>query len=383
MTVKLKDVIPTGVITGDDVMKLLQFAKRKGFALPAVNCTSSSTVNATLEAAQANNSPVIIQVSNGGSTFFAGKGYKSKKMRQDVAGSVAAAYHVRAMAQYYDIPVILHTDHCPKQHIDWLTGLIEEDEKYAAKNGGIPLFSSHMIDYSAEPDEENIAKTREILEQCAPLGILLEMEIGVTGGEEDGQNNEGVENTKLYSTPEDVVKVYTALNDVVVDGRKGMYSVAAAFGNVHGVYKVDAKLKPENLAAYQEGVRRHIAGGKDPNEAGVEEKPLFLVFHGGSGSKPEVIKEAVSYGVVKMNIDTDTQWAYWDGVRNFDATNHERLQQQVGVPGKSLEEDDKPNKKLYDPRNWLRKAEVSMAKRLDTAFENLNSKNSLDLVYDV
>ena len=287
-----------------------------------------------------------------------------------MVGSVAAALHVRQVAQYYDVPVILHTDHCPKKHIDWLRGLIEEDRKYAEKNQGVPLYSSHMIDYSAEPDEENIKTTKEILELCAPLGILLEMEIGVTGGEEDGVNNEKVDNMKLYSTPDDVLKVYEALSPV----KNGNFMIAAAFGNVHGVYKVAAKLRPEILREYQDRVKSHLKSK--------EKNPLLLVFHGGSGSKPEVIAEAVQNGVVKMNIDTDTQWAYWCGVRDFDKVNHDRLQQQVGVPGKSLDEDDKPNKKMYDPRVWLRKAEQSMSERLNKAFKELNSYNSLDMDYE-
>lgn len=367
--VKLRDVVPAGVITGGDVVKLFEFAKKAGFAIPAINCTSSSTVNAALESARENNSPLIIQFSQGGSSFYAGKGFNAEGKRADVIGSVAGALHVRQMAKHYGIPVILHTDHCHKKHIDWLEGLIEEDAAYAEKNNGIPLYSSHMIDYSAEPDEENIAKTVEILEKCAPLGIFVEMEIGVTGGEEDGVNNEGVDNTKLYSTPEDVLMVYKALSKV----KNGNFSIAAAFGNVHGVYKVNAALRPEMLKSYQEAVSKHLGGS--------QKNPLFLVFHGGSGSKPDVINEAVSYGVIKMNIDTDTQWAYWKGVHDFEEDKRDRLQQQVGTPAKSLDDDDQPNKKYYDPRVWIRKAEQNMSKRLGVAFSDLNATNSLDLEY--
>jgi len=346
--------VPVGVITGDNVLKLLTHAKENGYAIPAFNCTSSSTANAVMEAAMKNNSPVIIQASNGGAQFVAGKAIKDKN--SCAAGSVALALHVRAMAPYYGIPVILHSDHCAKNLLPWFDGMLEADEAYYAQYGE-PLFSSHMLDLSEEPDEENIAICVQYFKRMAPMKIWLEMEIGITGGEEDGVNNEDVDPEKLYTSPEQVYSVYEALAPI-----GPMFSIAAAFGNVHGVYKPgNVKLSPERLVKHQEYAKEKLSSSSD--------KPIFLVMHGGSGSTDEEIGTAVSAGVIKMNIDTDTQWAYWDGIRTFEAANHDFLQGQIGNP----KGPDAPNKKFYDPRVWIRKAEESMIVRAGVSMEKLKS----------
>jgi len=370
----LRDILPPGVITGDDVINLLRFAKHKGFALPAVNCTSSSTVNAALAAARDAKSPLFVQFSYGGSAFYAGHTVDNKNHQGSVQGAVAGALHVRQMAEYYGVPVILHTDHCPEQHLPWLDGMLEADKKYKDQHG-VPLFSSHMVDLSEMPDEQNISITRKYLEKCAALGICLEMEIGITGGVEDGQNNEGVDNSKLYTSGDDVHKVYKALSaPVKTDSGSvdGFFTIAAAFGNVHGVYKPgNVTLKPELLGEFQEFVKKA--------EKLKEDKPVYFVFHGGSGSSTEDIKKGVSHGVIKMNIDTDTQWAYWDGLRGYEKKNRGYLQGQIGNP----DGPDKPNKGYYDPRKWLKVCEKSMTERLQRSFADLNSMNSLDLVFDL
>jgi len=350
----LVDIVPPGVVTGDNLLKLLEHARDNGYAIPAVNCTSSSTVNACLEAAKKNNSPVMIQVSNGGGAFMVGKGIKSDDAA--TAGSVALAMHVRAVAKYYGIPVVLHSDHCAKSLLPWFDGMLKADEEFFAKYGE-PLFSSHMLDLSEEPDEENIAICVEYFKRMAPMKIWLEMEIGITGGEEDGVNNEHVDKDKLYTTPQQVYDVYQALSKI-----GPMFSVAAAFGNVHGVYNPgNVVLSPERLLAHQEYTKKMIGSPLA--------RPIFLVMHGGSGSTDEEITTAVKNGVIKMNIDTDTQWAYWDGLRQFEAENHDYLQGQIGNPkGK-----DKPNKKFYDPRVWIRKAEESMTARVKVSMEKLGS----------
>jgi len=346
--------VPVGVITGDDVMKLLTHAKDNGYAIPAFNCTSSSTANAVMEAAMKNNSPVIIQASNGGAAFLAGKGCKDKN--NQAAGAVALALHVRAMAPYYGIPVILHSDHCAKKLLPWFDGMLEADEGYY-KEFGEPLFSSHMLDLSEEPDEENIAICAQYLKKLAPMKIWLEMEIGITGGEEDGVDNEDVDPEKLYTSPEQVYSVYEALAPI-----SPMFSIAAAFGNVHGVYKPgNVKLSPEKLVGHQAYTKEKIGASGD--------KPIYLVMHGGSGSTDEEIKTAVDAGVIKMNVDTDTQWAYWDGLRAFEAENRDFLQGQIGNP----KGPDAPNKKFYDPRVWVRKAEESMITRAGVSMEKLGS----------
>jgi len=319
-----------------------------------VQSNSSSTANAVLEAAKKNNSPVMIQVSNGGGKFLVGKSISD--VNAATAGSVALAMHVRSVAKYYGIPVVLHSDHCAKDLLPWFDGMLAADEEFFAKYGE-PLFSSHMLDLSEEPDEENIAICVEYFKRMAPMKIWLEMEIGITGGEEDGVNNEDIDPEKLYTTPEQVYSVYSELSKI-----GPMFSIAAAFGNVHGVYKPgNVKLSPEKLGHHQAYTKKMISSESD--------KPLYLVMHGGSGSTDEEIKLAVSNGVVKMNIDTDTQWAYWDGLRKFESEKHDYLQGQIGNPSG----DDKPNKKFYDPRVWIRKAEESMVTRVGVSMDKLGS----------
>jgi len=346
--------IPPGVVTGDNLVKLMEHARANGYAIPAVNCTSSSTANAVMEAGRANNSPVIIQVSNGGGGFLAGKAVKDPDAA--AVGSVALAMHVRSVASYYGIPVVLHSDHCAKKLLPWFDAMLKANEEYFEANGE-PLFSSHMLDLSEEPDEENIAICVEYFKRMAPMKIWLEMEIGITGGEEDGVNNEDVDPEKLYTTPEQVFAVYKALSPISPD-----FSIAAAFGNVHGVYKPgNVVLSPERLVTHQAYAKKQLNSSLD--------KPIFLVMHGGSGSTQEEIQTAVSAGVVKMNIDTDTQWAYWQGVRDFEAKNKNFLQSQIGNPTGA----DKPNKKYYDPRKWIREAEMSMATRVAQSIASLGS----------
>jgi fructose-bisphosphate aldolase class II len=349
--------VPVGVITGDNVIKLLKHARDNGYAIPAFNCTSSSTANAVLEAAAKNNSPVMIQASNGGGAFMAGKSIKDKNAA--AAGAVALALHVRTVAPYYGIPVIMHSDHCAKKLLPWFDGMLEADEKYFQQYGE-PLFSSHMLDLSEEPDEENIAICAQYFKKMAPMKIWLEMEIGITGGEEDGVNNEDVDPEKLYTSPEQVYSVYEALAPI-----GDFFSIAAAFGNVHGVYKPgNVKLSPERLLKHQEYAKEKLSSADD--------KPIYLVMHGGSGSTDEEIKTAVSAGVVKMNVDTDTQWAYWDGLRKFEAENRDYLQGQIGNP----KGPDAPNKKFYDPRVWTRKAEEGMIERCGVSMEKLGCKGT-------
>jgi len=353
----LSDVVPPGVVTGDNLLKLLTYAKDHGFAIPAFNCTSSSTVNACLEAAMKFNSPVMIQVSNGGGAFYAGKGVKDPN--NCAAGSVALALHVRTMAPYYGVPVVLHSDHCAKNLLPWFDGMLAADEEFYAQYGE-PLFSSHMLDLSEEPDEDNIAICVQYFERMAKMKIWLEMEIGITGGEEDGVNNESVDPEKLYTTPEQVYSVYEALSKI-----GPMFSIAAAFGNVHGVYKPgNVTLQPERLGKHQAYAKEKLGSASD--------KPIFLVMHGGSGSTDDEIKTAVVNGVIKMNIDTDTQWAYWDGLREFEKDKHDYLQGQIGNPTGP----DKPNKKFYDPRVWVRKAEEAMIARCGVSMEKLLSKDT-------
>lgn len=349
-----------GVVYGEDLYKLLKYAQEKGFAIPSVNCTSSSTINAALEAARDARSPVMIQFSNGGSVFLAGKGLGNAGERASVAGAISGAYMVKRLAVLYDVPVVLHSDHCALKLLPWFDGMLEEDERHFAEHG-TPLFSSHMLDLSEEPTDENIKICKKYLVRMDKINCMLEMEMGITGGEEDGVNNENVDVEKLYSQPEEVDQVYTELSKV-----SKAFMVAAAFGNVHGVYKPgNVKLSPERLGTHQKYVKEKH-GLKD-------EKPVLLVFHGGSGSEKSQIDEAIGYGVVKMNIDTDTQWAYWEGVLNLYKAKEGWLQGQIGNPDGA----DKPNKKQYDPRNWLRKAEVSFAKRLTESFKDLKCYHTL------
>ncbi|WP_225757968.1 class II fructose-bisphosphate aldolase [Cardiobacterium sp. Marseille-Q4385] len=357
---KILDIVKPGVVTGDDVQKIFAIAKEKQFAIPAVNCVGSNSVNAALETAVRVKAPIIIQFSNGGASFYAGKGIKpASGTRPDVLGAIAGAKHVHTLAAEYGVPVILHTDHCAKKLLPWIDGLLDAGEKHFAETGK-PLFSSHMIDLSEEPIEENMEICRKYLERMSKMGMTLEIEIGITGGEEDGVDNSGVDESRLYTQPQDVLYVYDQLSPV-----SPRFTVAAAFGNVHGVYKPgNVKLKPSILGASQEYVAK---------ERGLSAKPIDFVFHGGSGSSQAEIREAISYGAIKMNIDTDTQWASWDGILNFYKKNEAYLQGQLGNP----EGPDAPNKKYYDPRVWLRKMEESMSARLEQAFIDLNCRDLL------
>lgn len=330
------DVVKAGVLSGDDVTRLYKYAKEQGFALPAVNVVGSDSVNAVLEAAKTANSPVIIQFSNGGAGFYAGKACKDA----DVLGAVAGAQHVHLLAKAYGVPVILHTDHAARKLLPWIDELIKFSREYK-KAHGVPLFSSHMLDLSEESLNENLSTCEKYLAELSELGISLEIELGVTGGEEDGVDNTSVDNALLYTQPEDVAQAYERLSKI-----SDRFSIAASFGNVHGVYKPgNVVLRPEILKNSQAYVADKFQTPTD--------KPVNFVFHGGSGSELKDIKDAVSYGVVKMNIDTDTQWAFWDGVRGYEAKNRAYLQGQIGNP----EGEDKPNKKYYDPRKFLRAGE--------------------------
>lgn len=349
-----------GVIVGDDVLNLFKYAKEHKFAIPAINVTSSSTVVSALEAARDAKSPIILQTSQGGAAYFAGKGVSNTDQFASITGAIAAAHYIRSVAPAYDIPVVLHTDHCAKKLLPWLDGMLDADEKYF-KEHGEPLFSSHMIDLSEEEKEWNIATTKKYLERAAPMKQWLEMEIGITGGEEDGVDNTGVDNSALYTQPEDIYEVYSALSSV-----SPYFSIAAGFGNVHGVYKPgNVHLHPELLGKHQAYTKEKI-GGK-------EEKPLFLVFHGGSGSSREEFKTAISFGVVKVNLDTDLQYAYLTGIRDFVLNKKDYIMKQVGNP----EGEDKPNKKYFDPRVWVREGEKTMSARVKEALQDFYTANQL------
>lgn len=352
---KVLDKIKPGVVWGEDLKTLFAICKEEGFALPAVNCVGTNSVNAVLETAAKVGSPVMIQFSNGGGAFVAGKGFKGEGQEAAVLGSISGAQHVHLMAEKYGVPVVLHTDHCAKKLLPWIDGLLDAGEAHF-KAHGKPLFSSHMIDLSEESIEENMEISKKYLERMSKIGMLLEIELGITGGEEDGVDNSDRDASELYSKPEEIDYAYTELSKI-----SDMFTVAAAFGNVHGVYKPgNVKLTPSILDAGQKYVKE---------KHGLSEAlPVTYVFHGGSGSSREEIREGISYGVVKMNIDTDTQWATWEGVLNYYKKNEAYLQTQLGNP----EGDDKPNKKYYDPRKWLREAETAMVKRLELAFEDLN-----------
>lgn len=347
--------IEPGVLSGADVKEVYRIAKEHRFALPAVNVVGTNSVNGVLETARLVNSPVIIQFSNGGAHFFAGKSLSNDQQHAAIAGAVSGAHHVHMMAKAYGVRVILHTDHAAKKLLPWIDGLMDANEEHFNKTGK-PLFSSHMLDLSEESLEENISISCSYLERMHKLDISLEVELGVTGGEEDGVDNTGIDSSKLYTQPEEVAQMYKALMSV-----SDQFTIAAAFGNVHGVYKPgNVQLQPVILKNSQAHIKSLYNTG---------ENPVDFVFHGGSGSSREEIREAISYGVIKMNIDTDTQWAYWDGIRGFYQKNEGYLQGQIGNP----EGDDKPNKKYYDPRTWLRKGEESMRDRLKLAFEDLNA----------
>jgi fructose-bisphosphate aldolase class II len=351
---KILNHVKAGVATGDDVQKIFEIAKANEFAIPAVNVVGTDSLNAVLEAAKEVNSPIIVQLSNGGASFYAGKGLSNDSEKSAILGGISAAQHVHTVAEAYGVPVILHTDHAAKKLLPWIDGLLEASEKnYEAT--GKPLYSSHMLDLSEEPLEENIAICKEYLARMDKMGMTLEIELGITGGEEDGVDNTDVDNALLYTQPEEVNYAYEELSKV-----SKRFTIAASFGNVHGVYKPgNVKLEPVIL----DNSQKFIA-----DKHGTDAKPVDFVFHGGSGSSLEEIREAVGYGVIKMNIDTDTQWAFWDGVRGYESKNRDYLQGQIGNP----EGDDKPNKKYYDPRKWLRDGEKAMVDRLKVAFSDLN-----------
>ncbi|MHC1704576.1 MAG: class II fructose-bisphosphate aldolase [Tenuifilaceae bacterium] len=347
----------SGVLSGDQTKQLFLFAKTEGFALPAVNVTGTNTINAVLETAKAVNSPVIIQFSNSGASFIAGKTLSNDGQRASILGAISGAKHVHLLAEAYDVPVILHTDHAAKKLLPWIDGLLDAGEKYFKENGK-PLFSSHMLDLSEESLTENIEICKRYLERMSKMGMTLEIELGVTGGEEDGVDNTGVDSSRLYTQPEEVAYAYEELSKVSPN-----FTIAASFGNVHGVYKPgNVVLNPLILKNSQELIQ---------SKHKTSPKPINFVFHGGSGSEKEKIAEAISYGVIKMNIDTDLQWAYWDGIRKFYKAKEGYLQGQIGNP----EGEDSPNKKYYDPRVWLRKGEESIVERLKEAFADLNAIN--------
>lgn len=361
----LPDSVRPGVLTGQAAVDLFDHAKENGYAIPAINCVSSSGINACLECARENDAPVVIQLSSGGSQFYAGKSLDNVNYAAAISGAIAAAFHVRALAEQYGVPVILHTDHCAKNLLPWIDGLVQASERYFETHGE-PLFSSHMLDFSEEPLEENLELCKDYLSRMSKIGMLLEMELGITGGEEDGVDNTDVAKEDLYSKPEEIYQVYEELHPI-----SPWYTIAAAFGNVHGVYSPgNVQLEPKILTRAQEYISEKLG-----DEAPADKKPVKFVFHGGSGSDVSDIQEAIGYGVVKMNIDTDTQWAYWEGIKNFETKWHGYLQTQIGNP----EGDDKPNKKYYDPRECLRAAEINTVNRLETAFAELKCQGILGL----
>lgn len=350
----------SSVLSYREAKKVFEHAKANQYALPAVNVTSSPNINASLEAAKEVKSPVIIQFSNSGGAFFIGKSIANAGQQASIAGSVAGAKYIHEVSSSYGMPVLLNTDHAAKKLLPWVDGMIAYGEKFY-KQTGKPLFTSHMIDLSEEPLHENIETCKRYLEKLTKLDMYLEIELGVTGGEEDGVDNTGVESSKLYTQPEEVAFAYEELMKVSEN-----FVIAASFGNVHGVYKPgNVKLEPKILKNSQDYIQKKF---------NTRSNPVNFVFHGGSGSEPEAIREAISYGVVKMNIDTDIQWAFWEGIHNYYKKNQSYLQAQLGNPTG----DDAPNKKYYDPRVWIREGEVSVKKRLIQAYEELNGVNKLE-----
>jgi fructose-bisphosphate aldolase class II len=359
MKEKILDVVKPGVAAGKDLQEIFRIAREHEFAIPAVNVVGSNSVNAVMEAAKIAKAPVIIQLSNGGAAFYAGKAADGQGQEVAVKGAVAAAKHVHLLAEAYGIPVILHTDHAAKKLLPWIDGLLDEGEKFYQETGK-PLFSSHMLDLSEETLQENIDICKKYLERMSKIDMTLEIELGITGGEEDGVDNTNVDNALLYTQPEEVSFAYEELKKVSPN-----FTIAASFGNVHGVYKPgNVVLRPDILKKSQDFIAEKF---------GTEDKPVNFVFHGGSGSSDAEISEAVGYGVIKMNIDTDTQWAFWDGVRGYEAKHHDYLQAQIGNP----DGEDKPNKKYYDPRKFLRAGEEALVERLNLAFKALNCVNVL------
>jgi len=355
MSKGILDIVKAGVLFGEDVQKVYDFAKEVGFAIPAVNVVNSDSINGVLEAAAKVNSPVIIQFSNGGASYFAGKGLSNEAENAAIKGAIAGAKYVHAMAEAYGVAVILHTDHAAKKLLPWIDALLDAGEQHYVQTGK-PLFSSHMLDLSEETLDENIATCKRYLERMAKIGMSIEIELGCTGGEEDGVDNTDMDNSLLYTQPEDVCLAYEVLSEV-----SPHFTIAASFGNVHGVYKPgNVQLTPKILDNSQKYINE---------KHGTSSKPVNFVFHGGSGSLPSEIAEAISYGVIKMNIDTDTQWATWNGVRSYVTKHHDYLQGQIGNP----EGEDKPNKKYYDPRKWLRAGQEGLVERVVEAFKDLNA----------
>ncbi len=359
MSEKVLDFIEPGVVAGEDIYKLYEHAKNNKFAIPAINIVGTNSLNAVLEAAKLVNSPVIIQLSNGGAAFYAGKGLSNDNQQAAVAGAICAAQHVHHLAEQYGVTVVLHTDHAAKKLLPWIDGLLDAGEEFYQEFGK-PLFSSHMLDLSEEPIEENIDICKKYLERMSKIDMSLEIELGVTGGEEDGVDNTDIDSSKLYTQPEEVAFAYQELIKISKN-----FTIAASFGNVHGVYKPgNVNLQPIILKNSQEFIKEKFD---------TPDNPVHFVFHGGSGSSLEEIREAIGYGVIKMNIDTDTQWAFWDGIKEYYKNNQDYLQAQIGNP----EGEDKPNKKKYDPRVWLREAEKTMLERMKIAFEDLNCVDRL------
>ncbi|KAI0484957.1 hypothetical protein GGR56DRAFT_669459 [Xylariaceae sp. FL0804] len=350
----------SGVIVGDDITALFNHARENKYAIPAINVTSSSTVVASLEAARDNKAPIILQISQGGAAYFCGKGVSNEGQNASIQGSIAGAHFIRAVAPAYGVPVVLHTDHCAKKLLPWMDGMMDADEKYF-KEHGEPLFSSHMIDLSEEPVDYNIETTAKYLKRAAPMKQWIEMEIGITGGEEDGVNNEDVDNNSLYTQPEDIWAIYKALKPI-----SPYFSIAAGFGNVHGVYKPgNVKLHPELLGKHQKYVKEQLKTDDD--------LPVTFVFHGGSGSGKQEYLDAISHGVVKVNMDTDMQFAYTAGIRDYMISKKDYVSTAVGNPDGA----DKPNKKFFDPRVWVREGEKTMTKRVAEALKDFNCANQL------
>lgn len=351
--------IKPGVATGDEVQKIFAYAKEKGFALPAINVTNTSTVNAVIEAAAKTNAPVIVQFSNGGAQFFAGKGLSDENHRAGIAGAVSGAKHVHAMAELYGATVILHTDHAARKLLPWIDGLLDAGETFY-KETGKSLYSSHMIDLSEEPLEENIDTCKEYFKRMEKIGMTLEIELGITGGEEDGVDNTDIDSSKLYTQPDEVAYAYEELSKI-----SNRFTIAASFGNVHGVYKPgNVVLTPKILLNSQDFIQKKFNTGYNP---------VDFVFHGGSGSSVEEIREAIGYGVIKMNLDTDLQFAFTEGTRDYVAEKMDYLKTQIGNP----DGEDQPNKKHYDPRKWLRAGELTFITRLERAFSDLNNVDTL------
>jgi len=355
MSEKILKHVKPGVLFGGDVAKVFEIAKRNSFAIPAINVIGTDSINGVLEAAKLVNSPVIVQFSNGGSAYYAGKGLSNENEKAAILGAISGAKHVHMMAEAYGVPVILHTDHAAKKLLPWIDGLLDAGEKYF-NHVGKPLFSSHMLDLSEESLEENLEICAKYLERMDKIGMTLEIELGCTGGEEDGVDNAGMDNSLLYTQPEDVAYAYEKLSKI-----SDRFTIAASFGNVHGVYKPgNVMLTPKILDNSQKYIQ---------NKLGTAEKPINFVFHGGSGSSKEEISEAISYGVIKMNIDTDTQWATWEGIKEYYEKNRGYMQSQIGNP----DGEEKPNKKYYDPRVWLRAGQITLVERVKTAFKDLNA----------